>query len=904
MNVAAPTIAFSRHVPAIGAVQHLTAPAGATLADMAAMQQAHNGPLLAYVQDRPGYWIPAPREMWPYVRPKSGDVVRFYARLQGGGDGGQLLALVATIAIAAIAPGLGNIAATALLGFGHAVAGTAAFFALSAGISAGISIGGTYLLSRLFAGEPQGSAAGLQALPASQRASSIENIDADTNLLGRNSYLPKPFGKVRMSLPDLVHPRNYLDEGVPTIEKLLGAAGPVLIENVRIDGALADDIAAVTYETRDGADGTSTYTFVDKISRPVAVADELSNFTLNDRDLEDQETPANSAPIPIRFRTPLVDGMDEISFRVAISALVKTTSPSTDVRLPLRIRMRLEGEENWINWPEIHLKGIDQGSRLFDVRIRRNSSFGGGDIDSAITAEFFREAPEVTNWTLADGSSGAQWEAHAQFSSGMALQGTRNIFWRRQGLRAVLSAALFPAGAYEFEVSRGIVTDASSLNSDYEISGNVVSLFVAADESSTWRVPVSQNDYQTRIAIQQATVLAPVQPCQKPGTALIALKSRGQSVRNVTADLTGKAKDWGGAAFDTYVATSNPALQTRQLLEDFISHSQVAEHSRYPRIKALAQEILVNTDWTGWKAQCEAMGASCSLVSAGQSVAENLSRLLAAGLARPAFGPRLRIDYFRDRSAEQPAITFSPRNASIRMKYENPRRPMGMRAKFRNEDKDWAEDELEVRAPISGSTGNWQGVEIKAISDPDWLKQRLVFDQLRAFYWRTQYQVQSWLEGIACKPGTLVGIVTDLVDDRSHGARVREALSTQQLVLDQVIPATITDDDLDDAWAFDDLFEVGEQSFLQTTTPTGSEIKAIIDVETGARSMTVTLDSALSSTDLSGAHVSIGTLSSRVRRAIVVEDQPGEEFASSLICADETPIYQLMAEMFNWSTPA
>lgn len=897
-------IDFTRHVPALGTVQRLTAPAGSTVAQIVEMS---GGGVTAYVRaPEPGKFLELPRDQWRRIRPKPGSELRIYNRLHGGGNG-RILALVAAVTVAVLAPGIGNFAASALLGYtGIAMAGSAAFTLASTLFAGAAVIGGNYLISTLFAAEPQGQSA---ASISDQRKSAIENVDADANLLARDAYPPAFLGASRAALPDIVNPYNYLDDGVPTIEKLLAAKGPVLIEDVRADGVLVDDIDAITYEVLDGGKTTTTYSsIVTRYTSPVAVADELSNFALEDgadgyRDLEDQTTPANSAPIPVRFRTKSVRDMDEISFRLAISGMLKTSSPGTAITLPLRIRMRKEGDVSWINWPEVWITGIDAGTRLIDVRVRRssNTDFGGGDIGGAFSYEFWREVPAVTAWTLADGSTGTQWTAHSNFSSGSGYQDVTRIYGRRQGIRAVLQDTYFPDGAYEFEVFRGIVTDDGTVNASYQISSQVVSLFVARSESTIWRVPEDQNIYQTRVAIQQATVIAEQPPCQQPGIGLVGIRSRGRSIRNVSAKCTGKVYDWGGSDWDTLTASSNPALVTRQVLADLVEYSQVGAYSRFSRIADIAPALLENTDWTGWKAQCTTMGATCSYVAAGQPVSEVLQRLLASGLARPAFGAKLRIDYFRDRSAEEPSITFSNRNATIAIKYFSQSRPMGIRATFRNADKEWVDDELTVRAPFPTTTGNWQGMSIEAISDPAWLKQRLFFDQLRSYYWRTQYTVSTDLEGIDCDPGTLVGLVTDLVDDRAHGARVRTVVDDQTLVIDQDIDAEASTISLDYSSDLADLFEDGEQSFVQVLTSSGSELKAIVDAYDTNGLTTIVLDTPLAATPTVGTHISIGSLSNRIRRCIVVEQSPGDEYATTLTLADEAPeIYATMSERFGW----
>ena len=505
---------------------------------------------------------------------------------------------------------------------------------------------------------------------------------------------------------------------------------------------------------------------------------------------------------------------------------------------------------------------------------------------------FWREVPPATA-TLFD-HSGTQWEADAAFSFGSGLRDVKDVVGRRHGVRVTVPEEMFFDEGTEWEIIRGSASDESALNNSYQISGDVVSFCRARNEGTeptpVWFVPEQQARYPATLSIAHATAIAETHPCQKPGTALIALRSRGQNIRNVTAVMARYVMDWDGSGWNTPVISANPALHARQLLSDFVEYARVAQHSRIPRFRDMGT-LIDDADFVAWRDQCDAMGARVSYLSQGEPVAMVLQSILAAGLARPSLGARLSIDWFRDRSSEQPAITFSPRNSNLRVMYENPIRPMGVRAKFRNRHKDWREDELEVRALVTGNTGNWTREEIRGIDDPDWLRQRLTFDMLRAEHWRTVYEIETSLEGMALRRGSLIGVVTDLVDDRAHGARVRAVPDPQILDIDQIIPSQQVLPDMSEigeGFDFDDLFEVGEQSVVLVTTPDGMEMRAIIGSEQVSRGRgRITLDSPLSSTDVKGAHVSIGSLSNRVRRCIVVDESPRDEFSKTVVAADE-----------------
>lgn len=883
-------IRFEVRVPAIGTAASHSAALGSSVADMARI--AGGGQLSAYLRaNERGLWHPLEEKSWHRIKPKGDDCIVFMRRMQFDPT---TIGIALSSIFSAVSSAFASVAG--LLGL------TSSQLLLGVGLTAG-----SYLAQRLFAPERQRNT----KISDDGKKAAVVAADSDSNLLARDSYLPRVFGTRRISPPDIMNPHLYLDAGVETIERLCALSGPHVIEDVKVDGTLVDDMPTITYETRDGADGTTTNTFVTRYCSPVNVSDELSNFSLDGVDLEDQSTPNNSSPVAIRFTTKGIKGLAEVAIRLRIDLLLNVNSTTTKVRCPVRLRYRPQygDDTTWINLPEIHLVGVEQGSRYVDIRVRRDNGFGAEDIGGSISYEFFREVPAAAN-TL-NGASGTQWEADAAFSFGSGYMDSQNVIGRRHGVRVTAVGGIFEEQDYEWEMVRGIAITASSLSSSYTVSGSVVGLFNAynAGTGSTpiWRVPVDQTDFQCRISIASANAIAEVHPCQQPGTALVALKARGQSIRNVTAKATGKVKDWDGSGWNTWTTSDNPALHARQLLEDFCRYSRVAEYSRIRRFRDMAQSLLVDADWLGWKAQCEAMGARVSMVATGDAVEDVLQALLAAGLARPAFGPKLRIDYFRDRSAELPLLTFSPRNSKIRLHYQRPSLPMGTRATFQNRLKEWQDDELEVRAPITGNTPNWDKVDIQAIDDPTWLEQRVTFDMLRARYWSTVYEVETFMEGQALTRGDMVGIVTDLVDDRAHGVRVMKTLRADVLEVDQILPAENTIASLDDitsSLAFEDLFEVGEQSTCIMTTPTGSELRTIVDFYRDAQSGrgTIILDTPFSSTDLNGAHFTIGCLSNSIRRCIVVDETPGDDLAKTVMCADEAPqIYDYMKSKFGWA---
>ena len=887
-------IEFSYGVPAVERQATLLAPVGSSIADMA----AQIGPYVraAWIIDFDGQWRRVPIDMWPHVRPRRGGVVHFDCRM--GKSALKVVGLVAAVAAAVFLPGIGAAAAGAF-GFTSAFAANVATGALGFGLN--------LLSSRLFSsGGRSGGGLAFSSDNDAQK-NNVQSVDTDNNILGTDAYLPRIFGEARISPPDVVQPNVYVNKGAQGIERVLAIHGYNTIHGVYIDGTPAEDIPHVTTVIRQGAPGETTTVPVQRITKPVGTSGEIVGFVTDERKLEDQGDPINSSPTGYRFVIKSMPKATEMTIRCMLEAFADIQSPSAKIRLPLRIRYRPIGgdDTSWINLPEIQFVGTELGRRMFEIRIRRETQvFSDDDAPGIVNHLFWRLVPAVTAHTLADGSENTtQWRAHENFASGTGFLDTTNIFSVRHGVRVFVSEDLFvPGQDYEFDVKRGACFSDADMNNVYVVGGDVVSMFVARQEGAEWFVPVTQNNYQTRLSVLNAAMVRDgVHPVQKPGTSVISLQSRNQTVRNVTAHVTGMAKDWDGSGWNTWVATRNPALCTRQLLEDVMRYAQVADYSRNPRIQSLAASALENTDWLGWKAQCEKMGASCSVIATGQSLMETLLELLGTGLARPAFGDKLRIDYFRDRSAEVPAVTFSPRNAaSIRVFYESPRRPMGIRARFRDRAKNWQEREIEIRTPIYGNVPNWDGRIYENIDDENWLRQRVIFDLLRPHYWRVRYEIETDLEGMALKPGALIGLVTDLVDDQGYGARIRQVYPDGRIALDNIMP-TVTDqvmiDDISDSFNLDGLFDLNDQAFALVTTPTGAELRAVTDVSGDV----ITLDSPFGSSDLEGAHISIGPISNRLKRCIVVEESVSGEFSKTIIAADEAPeIYQYMSNTFGW----
>lgn len=840
------------------------------MADIAASIHGAAETLTAWVRAPAGHhqeWLEIPRAMWALVRPMINSAIAFGYRL--GRDAlKSVLSIVAAVLVAVIAPYLGP-AGIGLLTASQAAAAAAV-----------VGIGATLAINALFPPEQP-------AFGTDDAAKQFTNVESDSNVLAKEASLPIVINR-RVSPPEIASPFTFLENGIQTIQRIFAFDGHHAISDVQIDRTPVADFGSITTEIKDGAEATGVDTFITMITKSIRVQEALSGFTLDEDVLVDQDEPANSEPRWLRFATATDSRLEEISIRLQVQGFAKTDAAGAKIRVPLRIRFRAKGSTgSWINLPEIHLTGRDVSTSLKEIRLRWDGIFGADDATGDINYEFFQQVPAAA-FTLSDGSTGIQWQADAHFVSGAGLTATQNIQGRRNGVRITLDETLHPKIEYEFEIQRGFAIRRENLNQDnYKISSNVESFFRGRLNNAEWRVAVDQGAYLSNLTIAQVTSIVNRQPCQRPQTALLAIKSVGQSMTNITARADRYVSDWDGSGWNTLTTTKNPATHFRQMLFDYLNYHGI-------NTSLIDSQSLVD-----WRAECAAQGYEVSAAFAGASIGAVLDAIAVAGYARRVYSDGYGVDWFRDRSAERPVQSFSPRNARIGLDWISGERPAGVRASFQNEDNDFRDDEIQVNNPFYTNTGAYVVSALSSISNPALAERRAFFDLLQAHYQgRRQWSVETAIEGLICERGDLVAIVSDLTSDASSGARIREVINANTFRIDQDIPAEGTESifDVSNIFTAADIFQVGAQSVCLFSTPTGTEIRSI----TAASGDEIRVDTNLPSTDLNGAHVVMGPTAAFTSRCIVSDVQRQSEERATLICVDEAPeIYQTLSEKYS-----
>lgn len=865
MTATLSTLHRAQHV---GFVQRLEVPVGMSIEDIALKAHATLENLTAWVRAPDGHtseWIEVPRAMWSWIKPKVADAVMFGFRPGNNNILRSVFAIAATIIATVVAPYLAPIIGT----FGAALVSTA------------ITVGAALAANALFPAEaPTLAAAGQSPAFGQDKSSTFRNVDSDSNILAKEGYLPMVFGKRRLSLTEIAQPRPFLQDGIQSIDRLFALDGAHKISDIQIDGSPVGDLDSVTTQIIEGFEADPTDTFITKISNLQSIGEALSSFALDGTSLVDQDTPANSKPRWTRFSTASDSKLEEITIRLRVESLFKSDSASGNVRLPARLRFRPKGSTGaWTNLPEVHMVGRTTQTVLQEIRIRWDSEFGSSAAVGDISHEFFYTVPAATSGTLSSGATGAQWTADAAFTSDTVRAG-------RDGIRVTLNEDTFSKQEYEFEIKRGAVINQSDFStSNYTISGTVHSFFEAYS-SGGWRIHAEQGVYPARLTADFALALVDRKPCQKPGTCLIALRSVGQSVRNVTALCERYVNDWDGAGWNTLTVSENPATHFRQLTHDYLTYH------------GINTDLIPSDEFVAWRAEAIARGYKVSAVAGGETIADVWDQIAAAGFARKKLSDIFGIDWFRDRSGDRPVQVFSPRNASISFEWNHRPQPLGIRSKFQNEDTGYRDDELQVSNPIYASERGYDVRTYRSIADPDLAEMRAFFDLLQAQYQtRRVYMVETALEGMMCDRGDLIGIVSDLVDDSSSGTRISSVLSNTTFEIDQILPPVPTENlfSSDDLFAEGNLFDIGLRSIALIPTPTGTQEVTVVGVQGRTIRVSPAIDIA-DPQDLKGSHIIIGTRERLMRRVIVGEVVRGQEERATLVCVDEAPeIYEQMS---------
>lgn len=751
-----------------------------------------------------------PRERWAFVRPKlRQDMpvgVTLHMPLQGGGGQGKnILATVATIAVLLIASAV-SAGALGLAGFSLLAAGTigAQVAGAAIGLIGALAIAALTPPPKLST-DPGGATTDAEGKPASLTG----------NVLAPGAPVPRVLGTRRVFPPLAGQPLSELVVDDEVAEGIYVLSGPHALEDVRAgDAAVADMGLSVTTEIQLGLPESPRQTLVPRQSRTIAYGVTLSAHQSGAGgaigDVRGVGFPIGSA-LPRWEPCTSRHSPDEIWLRLFWpEGLFQEASPATVMNVPVRVRIRRRGDSTWINLPEIHFSSSKPVPFQKDIRIKwataptapNTPPTAGGPIYA------FRHVAGQNGTTVIPATD--NWTAHSSFydgsgtnylqASNVASSGLRNVELFVDKAVFYLSAATFPQDAqYEVQIKRGAPYQSSNFTaSTYLYSTLVRDFFEYQIISGIPTLPMDLSTTHDKIILRHVSSIWNQNPIQSSDFATISVKTRGRPLEQISVRASGYVLDWTGAAWTNLTTTSNPAPHFRDVLIGNLAGDPMPED--------------MVGDLVDWRARCVTNGYTVNVVVDGRNADDVLNIIAACGRARPRMSEAWGVAEDRDRTAESPVQFFSPRNMrGFNFSRGFPQMPTSLRVKFDNIDNDYLEDEIIVDDP-DVSVDQQQRIEqvrYEGVVEEDdarsFALKHLKEGNLRFVFYSGEVPIES----IVAEKGDLVGVQHDVITASAGFARVLEVLYSSPatnvigLRLDGTIPIVTQDmwSDPDAMWS-------------------------------------------------------------------------------------------------------
>lgn len=828
---------------------------------------------------------PVPRDAWPLVRPRAPRPgkpieVTFHLPPRGGRDGGkQIFAIVASFALSFGAGWVAKGGLAKSLGAGFAKGTTLAWAA-----AAGVQVIGSLLLSALIP-PPQTS---------NNRTARFRNdgaASAEGNVLDPNGPLPRVVGERKVFPPLAVEPFTYFDGQDEVVEAVYCLGGPHRLNDIRIGAAAVTAITGCEVETREGWPGDAPLNLIRRQARTEALQSEIRAHTVDAENaaLLDATLDVTTA-LPQASTIATRDAPDEHQLHLIFPQGLHFEGGATLMRVPLRIRIRLRGEEAWINLPELHFQAASLRQLRFTVAL--DWTVGASTAPSAAPSEGFVEArrfvpgqtvaPETDGWTAHPhfGTTGDAWVS----ASNLGTTGVLNTRCSRYEARFMLDPATFPRGRYEVEVLRGCAIATSTyVSSSYQVNGSVWDLF-------GYRTPATPTIARSRDRVSDSLMLLRSvsiwnrTPVNTGDIALIAIRARNRQLDRVSVLAGGWVPDWDGTAWRQWAVTANPAPHVRDILAGRLNAD------------ALPVEMLDDAGLLDFRAHCIAKGYSCNALLEGQSAASAVEIVAACGYARPYASDRWGVAMDRDRSAEAPVQLFTSRNmADFNWRRAMPRLPDGLRISFRDAARDYEMRQITVLRPGGKDSGILEQVEYEGFVHEADVRARAKYDLDQPVLRSTYYSFEAPAEAVVARRGSLVAVEHDTLGQASATAQIatvwlNDAGLAVEVDLDTPVPlatrpgfAAITD-----LGAVPDMSMIGATSAVLVRRTTGNI--TLHPVTGDGTTATLTFPTPIPAAGLEeDVLVTVGRADRHYLRAIVYDMLPREDYRVQITLIDEAP---------------
>ncbi|PHP68175.1 hypothetical protein CSC94_05860 [Zhengella mangrovi] len=859
-----------------------------------------NGRVMLHGRDGRAHEIA--REHWDRVRLREGQTITLHVNLQGGGGQnsdksglGTAVAIIAFVAATivtggAAAPLLGSFFAAGQLGAQLLATGI-----LLAGSLAAAALTGPPVQSDKNKAEPEASAASV-----------------DGNVLSRGAFIPRVIGTRLIYPPFMCQPLVYRDGDDEWVEAIVGLAGPHQLDDIRFGDTPIDGASNIQYEIREGWDDdlpVSLITRYAKVETPQAEmrAHDLDENSESGKKLADQVDPSASLPQWIRFRAI---ECDEVRFEMSLPSGLWNQANANQVQgVALRVRIRAQGDTDWINLPELHLannkpKEVRQTLVLKwadEALPRRNPAKKAGWVAA------YNSVPAPDNG-LTDG-----WDADAMFSGSTAGSSSYRYGFAGDGLTDVrrvslsqseaiiyLDSGTIAPGPVEIEVKRSMTYSFTNAEmADYQLAGGATvydpfGYVITSGEAEVFRAISGVSD---QLYILRQSAIRNDHPInggqQGSRLALIAIRAKNRALGKISVQASGYVRDWTGTAWSNWTTTSNPAPHYRDVLTGRESGD------------AMPESLIDDDKLVAWRTQCVSGGYTCDMVCEGAGVSEVINFLASCGYARPWASEKYGVIRDYDRSAESPVQIFGPRNAnSLSMSKAFARLPDAFRVKYRNADDDDREAEIIVYRPDKGQVADprFEEVNYVGITAEAPAIARAEFDLNQAKYRSAFWSWNSPAEALVCQRGDLVGLNHWVIQRQQASARIAglefDGTDLVAVILDAPVQCWNEPDftEVADVTLVADVIDVGRQTGIAIRQSDGSLVTKALAGSSGSRSVLEFTTAFTPDNDSDGFPkirdgnlVTIGDLGSEYRRLIVIGIQPKDGMAFSITAAAEAP---------------
>lgn len=824
-----------------------------------------------------------PREIWSKVYPRpseAGTDLTFQVAVQGGKQGGakQIFAFVAALALVFVTQGIAGGSLAKFLGAKFAAGTAGARLA-----AAGVSIVGGLAVNALASVPVSGASVGA----SDQTASALNPASVRGNVLQQNAAIPAVIGTRKIFPPFLAEPIVEMVGQDEIITAILGLAGPHKLETIRVGDALASDAGTdLSILTYDGLPESPKIDIPDRYGKTFSIGAEMSVHGVKSEDGSNY-----AGPLPVWHSFSTADQPNESWLHLYVSGLVKDDIPTETLRIPFRIRMKLRGASTWRELPELHYMDNSQSQKRIQIKFSFGEPFVAG----------LPVPPSVNGWIEARKSvplpGGGAWSCDSYFSAGAgndvyksgteATTNLQNILLIDNAVQIYLDAADWTPGIYDVQIIRGATfRNSQFVSNNYKLDGTVRNFYEVPEGDL---MPLSRSGLVDRISLVRCVNIRYQQPINEKNLALIYITAKNREVDETSVVASGYVRDYDGTKWGDLVTTSNPAPHFRNILTGSLNSDPLPANM-------LWEQSLID-----WRQFCIDEDLTCDLILEGGSIFEILRIIASCGFASPYQSEVWGVIIDKDRSAEPPEQTFTPRNSNnyaVRKMFN--RLASGLRPNYKDQDYEYAGKQIIVYADdAKSSEALTEQVEYLGIVKRSKIERRAKIDLRQARMRSALHTFNTNIGSLAIRRGSLIAVANDIITRyQSETSRITAVTLdgsgfVTKITLDS--PVTVFNEgdlySVADVYDIADFYIVGLKTGVAIRNALGVLTRHQVDMASGETNTIVLLEPIEIDADKYKPDnlVIIGTVEREYRRLIVTDIQYTEKKIATITAVDEAP---------------